>query len=183
MTLKSKFILWSTLLLAGVVLIGSLSIWNLTTLWRSARATSAEYAAMDRAEALAVQVAWLRDSLRGAQTATYRDVKYFTPIRAEVTEIVRELTLAARVDDGDASAELDHARSANTHLDAALTHTDGSPTADAAKLAAAELDQLRQTLLAVSKLAPPPPAATSPPPPMACSIAWSGPASGSYWSC
>lgn len=156
MKLKNKFVLWSITLLTLVLMLGTVSIWNITGMWRAARAASAEYNAMDRAEAASVQVAWLRDSLRGADANSYRDVRFFAPIQTEVVEIVRELRLAAGVEDGDGNAELELGRAASDQLDAAIGHSAGEADPGTAKLsqAAAELEKVRQSLQSVSKMVP-----------------------------
>lgn len=160
MNLKHKFIFWCGVLMALVLTLGSVSIWNITSQWRVAQAAAAEYDAMDRADAATVQVGWLRDSLRGAEANTYRSVQFFLPIETEITEIIRELRLAARVDDGDGSAELALGQAAGNHLTEAMRHSVAESvnlpagTSAAAKSAAGELDQVRQTLLGVSKLIP-----------------------------
>src|SRR4051812_8649459 len=119
MNLKNKFVLWCAVLLAGVVVLGSVSVWHLWSLQQSAVAAAAEYDAMDRAEALAVRVAWLRDCLHGANARSYKDEKYFRSIHKEAEVIVRQLRLASAVEDGDGAAELDLGQSALDHLDAA----------------------------------------------------------------
>jgi signal transduction histidine kinase len=117
---------------------------------------------MDRATAVAVQVGWLRDSLRGNDGINYRNAQFLVPIRIEVSEVVRELKIASAIDDGDASAEMDLGESAAAHLAAATTHStegddatpSGHPARAEALAAAAELNQLRQSLDAVAKLIP-----------------------------
>ncbi|MDB5322054.1 MAG: zraS 9 [Phycisphaerales bacterium] len=157
MNLKHKFVLWSAVLLAGVLIIGSVSVWNLSAMWRGARAATAEYEAMDRADGVLVEVTWLRDTLRGGNATNFRAVTNFTKIQTEVTEIVRGLRLAAGWDDGDAAAQLDLARAASQHLDAAVqlsTSEGGAPTPAKSLAAAAELESVRQSLVNVSKLVP-----------------------------
>jgi two-component system NtrC family sensor kinase len=151
--LKGKFIFWSTMLLALILVLGGSSIWNLVAQWRTTRAASAEYDAMDRADAASVQVAWLRDALRGSDGRTYRDLKYFGHIQSEVQQIERELKWAAGVDDGDARAEADLAQSAASHLDSAIERSASAAVATATE-AATELDRLHQTLIKISDLIP-----------------------------
>ena len=153
MNLKHKFVLWSAILLSGVLLLGGVSIWNVSSQWRSARASALEFSAMDRAEALSAQVIWLRDSLRGGDSGAFRQAQYFTPIQSELVEMVRELRLAAGFDDGDSRAERDLARSTSDHFDAALRHSADVATSNAAQTAA-ELELLRQSLDGVTRLAP-----------------------------
>jgi two-component system, NtrC family, sensor kinase len=157
MNLKSKFLLWSAVLLAGVLMIGSVSVWNLSALWRGAQAATAEYEAMDRADGVLVEVTWLRDTLRGPTAANFRAVTNFSKIQTEVNEIVRGLRQAANWDDGDAAAQLELARAAAQHLDAAmqLSSSEGAaPTAAKSQAAAGELESVRQSLMSVSKLVP-----------------------------
>src|SRR5947208_3514406 len=111
-TLKNKFLLWSGILLTLVAVLGSVSIVSVAGMWRAAGATSAEYDALDRAEAASVQVAWLRDSLNAGDPVTYRNLQFFVPIQTEVKEVARELREAAAVDDGDAAAQRNLAKSA-----------------------------------------------------------------------
>ncbi|HEX3357123.1 MAG TPA: ATP-binding protein [Tepidisphaeraceae bacterium] len=158
MAIKSKFFLFSLLLVVGVVVLGTVSIWNLVALRNAAKATAAEYDAMDRAESTAVQVAWLRDVLRGSEAGTYRDLRYFDPIQKEVVEIVRELRMAEGVDGGDGSTELGEGLAAAEHLNAATQQSSGKmdvkSSAAAAEVAAAELEKVRQSLLTAAKLVP-----------------------------
>jgi signal transduction histidine kinase len=157
MNLKHKYLLWTSCLMGLVLLLGVVSIWHLRGIWQSTRVASAEYDAMDRADATIQQVGWLRDVLRGADSRTYRDVKYFAPIKTEVLEIVRELQLAAGTDDGDGLAEKQLAKKATEHLDAANKQALVDPTAmvtATATQAAAELDLVRQSLDNVTKLIP-----------------------------
>jgi hypothetical protein len=93
MTLKNKFVLWCVTLVALVLMFGAFSIWNLASMWRTTTAATAEYEVMDRADAVAVQMAWLRDTLRGIDGATYGDAKYFAPIQTEIVQIVSELRI------------------------------------------------------------------------------------------
>src|SRR6478735_2539468 len=116
LTLKLKFLTWTLLLALGVIAFGMLSVWNLVSLRRVAQATTAAYDAMDRAEAAVIQVAWLRDALRTADSARYRDPTFFNPIRNEADEIVRELKLGLDTAGGDARAELDQALTAQQHV-------------------------------------------------------------------
>ncbi len=156
MKLKNKFVLWSMSLLALVLMLGGLSIWNISAMWHAARVTSAEYQAMDRSDAVAVQIAWLRDTLRGVDAATYRDVRYFAPIQTEVTQIISDLRVAADSEDGDGHFELDHANTAASHLTSAinLSTADSAPTAQKLSAAAAELETTRQSLIDLSKMVP-----------------------------
>ena len=160
MKLKNKFFVWSALLIVSVIILGTASVWNLYALGKTSQAEAAEYDVMDRADAAAVQVAWLRDSLRGAESQTYRQAAHFTPISNEVQEIVRELKLAARVDDGDAGAEVDLGKAVDEHLNAALSeaataeHANDPAAANGTRRSAAELEQVRQSLSAVARLMP-----------------------------
>lgn len=160
MNLKNKFILWCAALMVLVVALGSVSIWNIVGQWRVAQATAVEYDAMDRAEATSVQVGWLRDSLAGADANGYRGVQFFLPIQKEITQIVRELQMAARIDDGDARAELDLSRTTMSHFDEAMKHSlsesskVSAGTSAEAKSAARELNQVFDTLGAVARLTP-----------------------------
>jgi two-component system NtrC family sensor kinase len=156
MKLTNKFLLWSLSLLALVLMLGTVSIWNITGMWRAARATTAEYDAMDRADAASVQAAWLHDTLRGADGSTYRDVRYFAPIQAELTEIVNELRQAAKSEDGDGNTELEMGQAAIDHLNSAIERSSGAADPGAAKLAeaAAELDKVRESLQGVAKMVP-----------------------------
>src|SRR5215218_4622646 len=106
-TLKLKFLAWTLLLVLGVIAFGVVSVSNLVSLRRVAQATTAAYDAMDRADATVVQVAWLRDALRTADSARYRDPAFFAPLRRDADEIVRELRLGLDTAGGDARAELD----------------------------------------------------------------------------
>jgi signal transduction histidine kinase len=160
MNLKHKFILLSTILFSLTLFFGSASIWTLVQLWDSAKLTAIEYDAMDRANAAAAQVSWLRDVLRGNDAQAYREIRYFSPIQTQVTEIQRELLLTSRLDDGDAAAEAELGKSAAEHLDDAVKRSAGQPgrmTANGTQLAAeaaTALEQLRQSLSEVSRLIP-----------------------------
>jgi len=154
MKLQSKFLLWSTLALVCVIALGTFSIWNLVALRRTARAAAAEYEAMDRAEATVVQIAWLRDVLRGPSAQTYRDARFFAPIEKEVSEIVVLLRSAAGAEDGDGAKELQQGDSAANHLKAAAQQSGGNAADQSASKAADELEQVRQSLLNVAKLVP-----------------------------
>ncbi len=157
MNLKNKFVLWSMILLAGVLGLGAVSIWNISILWRSARSSSAEYDAMDRADAAASQAWWLRDNLLKVDGLTYSGESNFAPIRTELQEIIRELKLAANLDDGDGAAELTLGQAAADHLQSALQHASPDPASGAKpdlKGAAAELDKAHQSLAAISKMVP-----------------------------
>jgi signal transduction histidine kinase len=161
MKLKHKFVLWSMVLLSLVLVVGLVSVSQLASTRQVAVAAAAEYDAMDRADAVAVQVNWLRDSLRGADGRAYRSADFLVPIRKEVLEVARDLKLAAGMDDGDRAAELELSQSAAEHLEEAARHASPasgdpsgtSPQAEAIA-AAGELTQLRQVLLAVTKLMP-----------------------------
>ena len=120
MQLKHKYFLQSLILLMGVLLVGGISIWNLMSFRSAAKAAAAEYDAMDRSEAAVVQLAWLRDALRGADAATYRNLQYFRPIQNQITEIVRDLRLSVGVEDGEGPAELNRGQAAIEHLDFAV---------------------------------------------------------------
>src|SRR3954451_22175073 len=122
MALRSKFILWTAIVLLSVIVLGTVSLWNLLSLRRAAAAAAAEYDAMDRAEATITQVIWVRDVLNGPDARLYRDARYFAPIQKEVVEIVRELRQAGGIEDGDAAMELLHGQAAADHLDAASKH-------------------------------------------------------------
>jgi signal transduction histidine kinase len=168
MNLKRKTFLWIAILLGGVVVLGVVSVWNLTSLWRAARGAAAEYDAMDHAEAAVAQDTWLRDALRQPDGATFCDVRFFDPIRKETVDIVRQLRLAEGLEDGDGVAELQFGNSAADHLDAAIRYAtgsaDGNPGASAlppakppdraAANAAAELEQARQSLIEISRRVP-----------------------------
>jgi two-component system, NtrC family, sensor kinase len=160
MNLKSKFLFWSTALLGLTLCFGSVSIWTLVHLWNAAKLTAVEYDAMDRADAATAQVAWLRDVLRGNDSQTYREIRFFAPIQTEVTEIQRELLLASRLDDGDGAAEAELGKSVAGHLDDVVKQSVGQSghiTADGVQSvaeAAAALEQLRQSLSEISKLIP-----------------------------
>src|SRR4030088_1327726 len=129
MNLTKKIVLWSTLLSMLILLIGILSVWNITSMIHTTRAASAEYQAMDRADALLGQVVWLRDSLLTTDARTYRDIRFFAPIQKEVSTMVGEIKLAASVDDGDSNAEFDLARASSEHLDAAVEKAVGGQAA------------------------------------------------------
>ena len=148
LTLKLKFLAWTLLLVAGLIGFGFVSVWNLVSLRRVAQATTAAYDAMDRADATVLQVAWLRDALRGADSARYRDPTFFAPIRTEADEIVRELRLGLETTGGDARAELDHALAAQQHV------TDAAAPNTSADAAATKLESARLSLLAVANLVP-----------------------------
>jgi two-component system, NtrC family, sensor kinase len=158
MTLRRKFWLWSTVLIAGVLILGAVSVWNLVALRRAARAAVAEYDAMDRAQATAVRVAWLRDVLRLPDARNYRDPNFITTIQTDLMEIQANLRRASATPDGDLDAENAHARSAADHLDAAgkKIRVAGAGAAEASDLAAAanELEVSRQSLLALANMVP-----------------------------
>ena len=146
--------------MALVLAVGTVSIWNIVGQLHVARATTEEYNVMDRADATSAQVGWLRDSLRGVDANGYRNIQFFLPIQTEVTEIVRALQSVARVDDGDGNEELRLSAAVASHFAAAMQHSASESTAlppgtsADAKVAASELDQVRDTLLAIFKLMP-----------------------------
>ncbi len=158
MKLKVKFWLLSGLLLAIVVSLGTVSVWHLVSLRRASVATAAQYDAMDRASAVAVQVGWLGDVLSGPDSYRYLNLQYLDPIRTEVLAIVDDLKQDAKVDDGDGVAELELGQAAADQLAGAEKHlSDPRGTLSggkAAPAAAKELVQLRQTLLSVANLVP-----------------------------
>jgi two-component system, NtrC family, sensor kinase len=154
MKVLNRFIFWNAILLITVLTFGTVSVWNVSAQWRVAKAAQAEYDAMDRSDATVIQVGWLRDVLRGSDWRTYRDVKYFTPIQTQMVQIVRELQMASRIDDGDGAAELKLGNAAVTHLDTALQHSTGPGAAPAATAAANELDLMRQALIDIAKSVP-----------------------------
>jgi signal transduction histidine kinase len=154
MKLLNKFWIWSVVIFLGVLLLGTLSIWNLVSLRQSARASTAEYDAMDRAEATILRVAWLRDELRGANWQLYHQVVHFDPIDREVTEIIRELSLAMRLEDGDGAEGLAVARAAAEHLTSAKSQSSGATSSAAALSAANELEQVHQALASIAKMVP-----------------------------
>ncbi len=158
MALKSKFLLWTATLLVCVVVLGSVSIWNLVIFRREAVAATAEYDAMDRAEAAVVQVGWLHDVLVGADAATYRDLKFFDPIQKQVLEIVRELEIGARVQDDAGKPELTQGIAAAAHLrravDRSTAQVGATHVVAAAAEAASELDSVRQSLSSVARRVP-----------------------------
>jgi signal transduction histidine kinase len=150
MTLTSKFFFWVAALLLGILALGAVSLWNLSTLFQGTHAAAAEYEAMDRAKSATGQVAWLRDELRGPRARVYRDAKYFVPIREEIQQMAQALGEAARVDDGEATAERLLANEAGEHLEAAARNAANMSS----EQAAAELERARQALVAVSELVP-----------------------------
>jgi two-component system NtrC family sensor kinase len=161
MQLKRKAVFWIAILLGAMIVLGTVSVWNLASLWRAARGATAEYEAMDRAEAAVAQVTWLRDVLRQADGAIYRDVRFFDVIRKETNDIVRQLRLAEGLEDGDGAVELQLGRAAADHLDAAMKYSTSSANGgavtsppDAAANAATELEQVRQALLEISRRVP-----------------------------
>src|SRR4051812_4385003 len=160
MNIRNKFILWNAVLAVLVLAFGGVVIWQLVGHWHAARATLAAYDALDRAESVAQQLPWLRDSLRGREARTYLDVKQFEPFQKEIDEIVIELRQSARFQEGDTSAELEHALAAQEHLKNAISHTtSGEPPANVAiagraKQAAAAVEEVRMSLLSVLKLTP-----------------------------
>lgn len=158
MNLKSKFYLWTLALMGLLALFGVASVWQLVSVLRTLRTTSAEYEAMDRADGVGGQVVWLRDVFRGPDASRFRDAKHFAPIEQEVREVVRQLETAARLDDGDRSAELQLAKSVNAHLGEAVRLGTAEPAGAAgsttSRAAAGELELLRQNLDAVATLMP-----------------------------
>ena len=158
MKLKVKFWLLSAALLSVVLSLGTVSVWHLISLRRSASATAAQYDAMDRASAAAAQVGWLGDVLSGPDAYRYLNTQYLDPIRTDVLAIIEDLKLDAKVDDGDGELELDLSRAASDQLAGAQKHIEDRKGArsggKAAPSAAKELTQLRQTLLSVSSLVP-----------------------------
>src|SRR4051812_38977383 len=138
MKLANKFWIWSVIIFLGVILLGMVSIWNLVSLHQSAKASTAEYDAMDRAEATLLQVAWLRDELRGANWQLYHQVVHFDPIEKELNEIVRELSLAARLEDSDGIEELALGRAAAEQLATAKAHSASASSSASAVSAANE---------------------------------------------
>ncbi len=154
MKLINKFWIWSAVIFLGVILLGAVSIWNLVSLQGTARASSAEYDAMDRANATLLQVAWLRDELRGANWQLYHGAIHFDPIQKELTEIVRELSLATKIDDGDGEAELAFGHAAAEHLQSALDQSTAATNSASAISAAEELEHVHQSLASVAKLVP-----------------------------
>ena len=156
MNLKNKFVLWCVTLVSLVFMFGVFSVWNMASMWRTTRSATAEYDVMDRAEAVSVQIVWLRDTLRGVDAATYRDVSHFAPIQTEITEIVRELKIVAGNDDSDGEAEFALGNDASDHLTTAINTSSGPTDPGPAKLAQAadELEKSRQSLTSISKMVP-----------------------------
>src|SRR4051794_22759048 len=116
MTLKRKFIFWSGLLMVLVLVLGAISITSLASLWRATEATTSEYDAMDRADAAAGQIVWLRDALRGAEFRIHRDVRNFEPLQTQITDVITALELSAKREIGDGPAEIEHGRAAAEHV-------------------------------------------------------------------
>ncbi len=134
---------------------GGVTISNLLVQGRVMEAATGEYRMADRAAATAVQVAWLRDSLRGADGPTYHDLRYFAPIQAELRDVVADIQKAARTDDGDGPAELQLARELPVTLQAAMTQVaENSPSAAAAGQTALKLERVHDTLLSAARLGP-----------------------------
>src|SRR4051812_2168735 len=105
MKIQSKFFVWSIGLIVVVAMFGLFSVTTLVGLWRSARSSAAEYAAMDHAGAAAKQLAWYGGALRQADGRTYVDVKYLAPIRAEIDQLLEHTRLFHESDEGDAARE------------------------------------------------------------------------------
>ena len=164
MTLSRKFVFWIAILLGGVLTLGLLSVWNLTSLYRSASAAAAEYDAMDHADAAVPQVTWLRDVLAGPDAGAYRDVRFFTAMRVNIERAVDNLVIARSLEDGDGEAELQRARDAAARVDSAFHHfTGGASIPENGKTAVAvaglsaaagELEQARAALADVVKMVP-----------------------------
>ena len=155
MQLKNRFWFWSGGLIAPLLLLGGISVWNLFVQGRAMRAATSEYELSDRAKALTVQVGWLRDSLAGADARSYYDLKYFSPISIETDRIVQSANTAAKVDDGDASAEKRLAGEIPAQLQKATAQvSDSTPTAVSTAAAAGHLDQLLKSLTIASALGP-----------------------------
>src|SRR3954466_8474550 len=160
MNIRNKFILWNTVLAVLVLAFGTVVIWQLVGHWRAARATLAAYDAMDRAESGARHLPGPRDTPGGGGAGTYLEVKQLEPFQTEIDEIVRELRQSVHFQEGDTSAELEHALAAQEHLKNAITHAasgEGAatlPIAGRAKQAAAAVEEVRMSLLSVLKLIP-----------------------------
>jgi len=155
MTLSRQFVFWSILLLAPVALLGGVSVWKLAAQNRALQAATVEYDAADQAQAMAVQVGWLRDSLR-ADGITFHDRKYFAPIQTQIEGLAQWLTRAAAVDQGDSRLELEMAKKTADSFTAAVARIDdGTVDATAGSTAAAAgLDRVHDSLLAIATLAP-----------------------------
>ena len=155
MSLKSRFWLGSAALITPLLFMGGLWIWNLVVQSRSMGAASAEYEFSDRAKATGVQVGWLRDSLRGTNGGMFYDLKYLTPIQTEVSRVVQNVSLAAKVDDGDAAAERRLAAEIPALLQKATEQvSDKTATAGSTAAAAGHLDELLHLLTMAGALGP-----------------------------
>jgi signal transduction histidine kinase len=155
MSIGRKFILFSVVGVLALAGFGLLTVTNLRGLLRGAQSAAAEYEAMDRAQAVSGQVGWLRDSLRGVggvNGQTYRDGRFFDPIRTEVTQIARLLDVATRLDEGDAARESKLAVLVVQQLGDAEKEAGNARSAPAA--VASQLDLTLQTLGVITQLAP-----------------------------
>ena len=155
MNLKSRFWLGSAALVTPLLFMGGLWIWNLVVQSRAMGAASAEYDFSDRVRATVVQVGWLRDSLRGSGGGTFYDMKYLTPIQVEVSRVLQGVSVATRVNDGDAAAEGRLAGEIRTRLQKAADQVaDKTPTAASTAAAANHLDELIHSLTMAGALGP-----------------------------
>jgi signal transduction histidine kinase len=161
MTLKRKFILWSGLLMVLVLTLGTISVTGLASLWRATEATASEYDAMDRADAAAGQIVWLRDALRGAEFRVQRDVRNFALIETQIADVIKALELSAKLETGDGPVEMEHGRAAAEHLGAAARLGTSATTGDTpavlasrSREAADELEKARQSLATIVKMVP-----------------------------
>ena len=122
MNLSRKIVLFNLTLLTLVATLGGISLWNVSTLWRAPPVRLqrvADYDVMDRAPAPkpSTQVGiGLRKNIAGTDGATYRNLKYLTPIQTEITAIAADITAAARPNDLDNANELDLIQTLNEQL-------------------------------------------------------------------
>jgi signal transduction histidine kinase len=157
MDLKRKFLLRTFLLLAGTLAVGLGSLYGLAGGWRDARSALAEYAQVDRAEALGVDVGRLRDQMLAPNAVPSLGARNIKQLAQDVDEIAASLgTLAARSDEGDTCGELRYAQVASRNLNDALAHTstpDGGGKPDIAG-AADHLQHAHKALMNLASLGP-----------------------------
>jgi signal transduction histidine kinase len=155
MTVGQKFVFWALAFLAPLGLLSGVTVSTIVSQGRAMQAATDEYRMADRAAATAVQVGWLRDSLRGADGPSYHDLRYFAPITAELREVVRDIQEAARTDDGDAAAETQLARELPATLEEAMKQVaDNGASVPAAEETARRLERVHAALLAAERLGP-----------------------------
>ena len=150
MRLSSKYILFASLLMGGVLLVGLHSIFNLLEMKRVLQASIAEYQIMDFSESMIAKVAWLRDVLRGENARTYSDASYFAPIQLELDKLDSAIPTSVKMDDGDSKNLTDLHDNVTSHFKKAIELAENKSPAKSAS----ELETVRANLNTIYQLAP-----------------------------